>query len=89
MAFDKNKPHGVIYGESEDGARYLQDGVYYDAGGNEVGVAPAPGPQRVKGPKKEKPATAVTRPFGKVALPGSATIDSENRKVLEAEELAE
>ena len=89
MAFDKNKPHGVIYGESEDGARYLQDGVYYDPQGNVVGEAPPPGPGTAKPAKAAKPPVGNTRAFGKVALPGSATIDSENRKVLEAEELAE
>lgn len=36
MKFDKNKAHGQIWGDDTRGARFVQNGRYYDNDGNEV-----------------------------------------------------
>jgi hypothetical protein len=90
MAFDKNKPYGEIYGKIEGNARYVQDGILYNARGIEVG----------REPKEEDAAPPLVRPKGRLPrkapkvigrTPRVPAVDSarENRQVLIAEELAE
>lgn len=87
MAFDKNKPYGEIFGLTENGARYTQGGVYYNAAGDEVArdESEKPAPAKAAGSKPKAPA----KPTAKAALPGTEQVDAENRRALAAEELAE
>lgn len=36
MKLDKSKPFGQIFGFTEDGSRYVQDGVFFTASGDPV-----------------------------------------------------
>lgn len=90
MAFDKNQPHDTVFGSTEDNARYVQDGVRYNARGQEVGreVVPDDAPPRERLRPLAKAPTTVSRPGGRVR--NSLTPqDRENRQALAAEGLAE
>lgn len=90
MAFDKNKPYAEIFGKTEDDARYVQDGVRYNARGKEVGREPQP---EEDVPELVRPKAAPPRKAPKVIgrAPRMQATDSvrENRQALAAEELAE
>lgn len=87
MALDKSKPYGQIFGQSEDGARFTQDGVRYDNQGNEVGrEAPVekPKPKAVSRVQQVTKVAGVRRKIG-LTMPH----DRENVAALRAEELSE
>lgn len=58
MMLDDKRPFCMIIGETENGARFLQDGKEFDAGGNMIGekeVVAEVEPVRKSGrPKKDK-----------------------------------
>lgn len=59
---DRAKSFGEILGGSSE-ARYVQDGVLFDAHGNEIGAESVPAKPQAKGktpPKAEAPAPAPT-----------------------------
>ena len=59
---DRSKPFGEILGGSSE-ARYVQDGVLFDAHGNEIGAEAVPAKTQAKSktpPKVEAPAPAPT-----------------------------
>ena len=59
---DRTKSFGEILGGNSE-ARYVQDGVLFDAHGNEIGAEAVPAKTQAKGktaPKAEAPAPAPT-----------------------------
>lgn len=91
IEFDKNKPHGEVYGPVKGApkARYQQNGLYFDASGKKVGGQFKADPKPTL--RLSRPVAPQTKVIGRQnrMAPAADTALAENRKAAAVEEQAE